>query len=164
MITTCPRKSSMLIGKSLCEELAIKDFNLKYMGEVLEIEEECFKESLRYSEEVFRYYYQRGSLFKVAECSGVVVGYVIADLEDSLCHVASIAVKPTYRRIGVGSTLLDHVLSECKRLGAKRAYLEVEVSNEPALRMYLKAGFRVIGVVRGYYGSEDAYVMVKELA
>ncbi|MEM0000590.1 MAG: ribosomal protein S18-alanine N-acetyltransferase [Desulfurococcaceae archaeon] len=146
-----------------CRDVFVKDFDLSYMNEIVEIESECFNSSVRYSEEVFNYYYQRGSIFKVAECGGVIAGYVIADIEDSLCHVVSIAVRRMYRRMGIGSTLLDRALAECKGLGARRAYLEVATSNQPALEMYLKAGFQVIGVIKGYYGVEDAYVMVKEL-
>lgn len=146
-----------------CEGVLIKDFTLNNMKEIMQIENECFDPSTRYSEEVFRYYYWRGSLFKIAECNGVITGYVIADVENSFCHVVSIAVRRAYRRIGIGSMLLNHVLAECKKLGAKRAYLEVAINNQPALGMYFKAGFQVIGVIKNYYGIEDAYVMVKEL-
>lgn len=149
---------------NVCEEIVIKGYRPNFLHDVLRIEEECFKPELRYSPSLFNYYYERGSIFRVAECNGLIVGYVIADVEDSYCHVVSIAVKPARRGKGIGSRLLDHALTECRRLGAKKAYLEVSAFNESALRLYLKAGFRVVGVIRGYYGNEDAYVMIRDLA
>ena len=80
-------------------------------------------------------------------------------------HLVSIAVLPGYRRRGVGSALLSEtirVLSEV--YGVESIYLEVRVSNEPAIRLYEKFGFRRARRVRGYYADgEDAYVMVKRL-
>lgn len=131
---------------------------------MLEVEEECFEPWLRYDASVFDYYYKRSSIFRVAKCNGVVVGYVLADLEGPYCHIVSIAVKPGYRGRGIGSRLLNQALVECKNAGATRAYLEVSTANKPALRLYSKAGFRVVGVIKGYYGREDAYIMVKDIS
>jgi ribosomal-protein-alanine N-acetyltransferase len=47
---------------------------------------------------------------------------------------------------------------------AKQAFLEVRVSNMPAISLYKKLGFKVTRTIHGYYSDgEDAYVMSKEL-
>jgi ribosomal-protein-alanine N-acetyltransferase len=68
-------------------------------------------------------------------------------------------VKPKWRGRGLGEALLKKTLDECRVRGARRAVLEVAVDNEPAIRLYLKTGFRVKGVIQGYYVDRDAYLM-----
>ena len=46
----------------------------------------------------------------------------------------------------------------------KSCYLEVHVSNEPAINLYKKAGFEVQRFIRGYYADgENAYIMSKRI-
>ena len=48
--------------------------------------------------------------------------------------------------------------------GAKEAFLEVRVSNTPAIELYKKMGFEIKRVERRYYvDGEDAYVMARKL-
>jgi ribosomal-protein-alanine N-acetyltransferase len=79
-------------------------------------------------------------------------------------HINNLAVLPPYRRRGVASALLDHVLHEGVRLGAFRATLEVRRSNDAARLLYERMGFAVAGVRRAYYTKpvEDAIVLWRE--
>lgn len=76
-------------------------------------------------------------------------------------HINNLAVLPDYRRRGIASTLLMHVLREGVRLGARSVTLEVRRSNDDARRLYERFGFAASGVRRGYYTNpaEDALVM-----
>ena len=76
-------------------------------------------------------------------------------------HINNLAVLPAERRAGVATALLDHVLKEGARLGARRATLEVRRSNTTARRLYERFGFSVAAVRRGYYTHpvEDAMVL-----
>jgi ribosomal-protein-alanine N-acetyltransferase len=48
---------------------------------------------------------------------------------------------------------------------AKDCYLEVRVSNSPAMAMYKKLTFEISRTVRGYYADgEDAAIMTRKLA
>lgn len=80
-------------------------------------------------------------------------------------HLVSIAVREPFRGMGIGSSLLSETLSVMKRVyRAESIYLEVRVSNERAIRLYEKFGFRKARIIKGYYSDgEDAYVMVKRL-
>ena len=76
-------------------------------------------------------------------------------------HVNNLAVLPEFRRAGAATALLQHVLSEGARLGARRATLEVRRSNEAARLLYERFGFTVAGIRHGYYTKpvEDALVL-----
>ncbi len=80
-------------------------------------------------------------------------------------HLISIAVLKEYRRRGVGSALLSKTIDVMKNVYKVDAiYLEVRVSNTPAIRLYEKFGFKKARIWRGYYrDGEDAYIMVKRL-
>ena len=45
----------------------------------------------------------------------------------------------------------------------KTVTLEVRVSNYPAVKLYRKNDFKVVSVIKQYYGNEDAYLMVAYL-
>ena len=79
-------------------------------------------------------------------------------------HINNLAVASGARRGGVASALLQHVLVEGARLGARRATLEVRRSNEAARLLYERFGFSVAGVRRAYYTKpvEDALVLWRE--
>ncbi len=86
--------------------------------------------------------------------------------ERTVGHLVSIAVLKEYRGRGIGSALLRETIRAVREeYGAEAIYLEVRVSNYPAIRLYEKFGFRKVRIIRGYYrDGEDAYVMVKRLA
>jgi ribosomal-protein-alanine N-acetyltransferase len=79
-------------------------------------------------------------------------------------HINNLAVMPDFRRTGVGSALLHHVLQDGAALGARRATLEVRRSNDAARALYERFGFTTAGVRRDYYSKpvEDALVLWRE--
>jgi [ribosomal protein S18]-alanine N-acetyltransferase len=79
--------------------------------------------------------------------------------------ILRMAVAPEGRRLGSASRLLDMVLSLSRQKGATEAYLEVRPSNVPAMSLYRKKGFQVIGVRPGYYPEtgEDALIMMTNI-
>jgi ribosomal-protein-alanine N-acetyltransferase len=144
-------------------ECAIVSFKRDFLDDVLKIEEECFNPRERYSRRVFEWYLLLDPIFYIAKCGGEIVGYVLAVTYRDTCHIASIAVREKWRRRGLGKELVSRVLSECKFKGARRAVLEVSVDNEPAIKLYVKLGFRVKEVIPRYYPGGDAYLMERDL-
>ncbi|HEX8849897.1 MAG TPA: GNAT family N-acetyltransferase [Gemmatimonadaceae bacterium] len=86
----------------------------------------------------------------VAEREGEVVGYAYAGLEghDYMAlrgpagALYDIIVDPTHRGHGIGRRLLDAAIAELKAKGAPRVVLSTAQRNEPAQRLFEKAGFR----------------------
>jgi ribosomal-protein-alanine N-acetyltransferase len=66
-------------------------------------------------------------------------------------HITLVAVRPSQRRQGLGSRVLQDLLSEARRRGAGAATLEVAATNAAALGLYSQLGFRILGRRRGYY-------------
>jgi ribosomal-protein-alanine N-acetyltransferase len=79
-------------------------------------------------------------------------------------HINNIAVLPDFRRHGIATALLTHVLGEGVRLGARRATLEVRRSNDAARALYERFGFTVAGIRQAYYTKpvEDALVLWRD--
>lgn len=60
-------------------------------------------------------------------------------------YIARIAVVPDARGKGIGGYLVAQALEEGRRRGCSRSVLAVDPENEPAMRLYRRYGFEVIG-------------------
>jgi len=76
-------------------------------------------------------------------------------------HISTIAVHPDWRGRGLGEMLLLFLLERARERGARRATLEVRVSNQGAQELYRHVGFETVSRRRHYYAdnNEDAYIM-----
>lgn len=100
----------------------------------------------------------------VAEDDGEIAGYGCISVSYENCDLENVLVAEEYRRSGVGRRILNELIQEAKSRGAENMFLEVRVSNSPAMRLYLSAGF--VGVYtrsRYYSDGEDCLVMKKSL-
>jgi len=79
-------------------------------------------------------------------------------------HITNVAVSSEYRRKYIGETLLVTLIDKCYENKIKYITLEVRVSNEPAIKLYEKYGFKSLGIRKGYYqnNNEDALIMWTE--
>lgn len=77
----------------------------------------------------------------VAEQDGEVVGTVTTAKEGMSQWVTSLAVHPIHQRKGIATGLLNWVKNYAYQSGEERILLEVEIENEEALSLYIKAGF-----------------------
>ena len=94
-----------------------------------------------------------------------LAGYIVARMGADELHINNVAVREDYRRRGIGRRLLDRILEEGKRSGAKAAFLELRAGNKPALALYEDCGFQVTSRRKRYYSDpvEDALVMIIDL-
>jgi [ribosomal protein S18]-alanine N-acetyltransferase len=79
------------------------------------------------------------------------VGFVLAQLAADEAEILTIGVDPDWQTHGLGLRLLEAVARACKRVEAKRLFLEVAEDNVAAQKLYAKAGFVEIGRRKGYY-------------
>ena len=133
------------------------------LGAIAALEAECFSDpwNMRMLAESFLSGHFFGSLL---EEDGVVTAYGGMSIVEDEAEVQLIATAEMYRRCGRGGKILEDLIGEAKRRGVRRMFLEVRVSNAPAMMLYLKHGFRgLYARVRYYADGEDAIVMMKEL-
>ncbi len=153
----------------------IRNATREDIGRVVYINRECLPENYPvyfFKELLDRY----GKAFYVAVSpSGEVVGYIMNRVEwkpGFFCktllrslHVVSIAVLPDHRGKGLGYALMAYGLRAGREeYGCRETYLEVRVSNQPAISLYEKLGYRIVKVLAHYYlDGEDAYLMARGL-
>ena len=94
-----------------------------------------------------------------------VIAFVNYWLVRDEVHVLNVATHPEHRRQGHAARLLEHVIGFSHREKCRYVTLEVRRSNQPAIRLYKKYGFRPVGIRPNYYveDNEDALVMLLEL-
>jgi ribosomal-protein-alanine N-acetyltransferase len=92
------------------------------------------------------------------------MGYLIISRYVDAWHVMNVAVAPKHRRKQIASALLDRLFDVTAGEGRRGYTLEVRVSNDVAIRLYERAGFKPRGVRRGYYtdNREDALIMWRD--
>lgn len=95
-----------------------------------------------------------------------VLGYICLWVVGEEMQIANLAVHPSWRRKGIGRTLLSYSLRFGSQRRARRAFLEVRASNMAAQILYRNFGFEVVGLRRGYYHfpPEDALIMALDMA
>ena len=130
----------------------IREFRLEDMAGILRIEEQASPKTA-YSRSAFLHYKRvcpEG--FYVIGCGEEVVGYIIYDGGG---HLHSMALRPEWRRKGLGTMLFRHAQKQIK----KGLWLEVRWKNTGAQTFYKRMGMEIMGRVPGYYGDDDALLM-----
>lgn len=96
-----------------------------------------------------------------------LIGYGVLSFGAGEAHLLNLCVHPESRRCHLGRKILRHLLLRAVERGAKEVFLEVRVSNQNAVCLYLAEGFREIARRANYYphrdGHEDAIVLSKQL-
>ena len=96
-----------------------------------------------------------------ARLHGDLLGYLIIHAVLDEVHIVNLAVRKQERRQGIARFLLGAAIEDLYWQGARKAYLEVRVSNEPAQKLYESFGFQQAGVRKEYYSNnkEDALIL-----
>jgi GNAT superfamily N-acetyltransferase len=83
----------------------------------------------------------------VAVRGGQVVGHVAFRIDGDACEVVSIDASP--RLGGIGSRLMDRVISTAQDAGCRTVWLTTTNDNLDALRFYQRRGFRLRALRQG---------------
>merc|ERR1712126_770931 len=114
---------------------------------------------------------EAGELAKLAYFNDIVVGAVCCrvDMQGTgrKLYIMTLGCLAPYRRLGIGTKMLEHVLNIVKEDGNYTSiFLHVQVNNESAIEFYKKFGFNTVETKEQYYKRiepADAHVLEKVL-
>ncbi len=93
----------------------------------------------------------------------VVWGYLEFSLIYDRIEIDNLMVMSEYRGNGIGTKLMAYLVALAIDLRVVNITLEVRMSNEIAINLYKKFGFREVAIRRYYYGDEDGILMEKQV-
>ena len=91
------------------------------------------------------------------------IGYLEYSLIYDRMEIDNFSVLDEYRNQGIGTKLLAYLMSLAINYRVINITLEVRVSNEIAINLYKKFGFREVALRKFYYGDEDGILMEKQV-
>jgi ribosomal protein S18 acetylase RimI-like enzyme len=133
----------------------IREFRAGDIQGIMEIEKNAFPKSAYSKKILMNYALRLPEGFLVLETEDGIKGYILFDLDG---HIYSMAVKSSHRRRGFGRALFMQALNHANDI----LWLEVRSKNLGAIEFYRKMGMRVIGMVAGYYETDDALIMASD--
>jgi len=103
--------------------------------------------------------------YLVGQLDGEIVAYAGLLAAGGEGDVLTIAVATAWWGKGIGSALLNRLITEAERRGCTEIFLEVRADNTRAQRLYRRRGFTDIGIRHAYYqpSGMDAIVMRLDL-
>ena len=139
--------------------VSIREMTEEDIKEIAELEKECFSEP--WSENSLRdELTNETARFFVLRDSEKLLGYIGANNICNEVYITNVAVNSKCRGKGYGKILVKHLIKQSE---AERAFfitLEVRKSNENAIKLYEKCGFKLIGERKNFYSkpTEDALI------
>jgi ribosomal-protein-alanine N-acetyltransferase len=145
----------------LFPNVTVSQIEHRHIKEIARLEKECF--STPWSEQTIEDAFKTGTRFFVAQKDNSVLGYVgiSAILDEG--YITNVAVLPEARQQGVASALLNSLFEFAKENSLSFISLEVRESNNAAISLYQKFGFKTEGKRKNFYSApqEDALIMTK---
>ena len=153
------------MGKiNMCSNIQIVPMEEKHIPALAQLERICFSQP----------WTERGlsselgnklAVFCVAEQNQTVLGYAGMQCVMGECYINNIAVFPQFRGRGIGTKLVQALIDDAMRQDGIFITLEVRQSNEQAIAMYEKLGFKKVGCRKNFYTNptEDGLIMTNYL-
>jgi ribosomal-protein-alanine N-acetyltransferase len=138
----------------------VSTIDASVLPEIAALERACF--STPWSEESLSMLTQDGNVGFYVRMDGAVVGYGGMQCVLDEGQITDIAVHPDYRRRGIAAAILSAMIDYGRSNGLSVFFLEVRISNAPAIALYRdRFGFETLGTRRNFYQhpKEDAWNM-----
>ncbi len=144
--------------------MTIRQWKFEDILSLSELEEQCFSND-RWSYRTFASCYENPAFYGIVAVDGdEIIGYAGITVAADSADIENVLVSERYRRAGVGGKLIESLVSHAVKSGVKSIFLEVRVSNVPAMCLYLKYGFAGNYARTRYYSDgEDCLVMKKDV-
>lgn len=131
------------------------------INEMRALESSCFDEKIR---ENFEFVLSSDSyIYFVCEDDNKIVAYAGASISYEQGDILSICVDKSFRGKGLAINLMNNIFEYLTEKKVETLFLEVEEDNIPAIRLYVKLGFKKTFERKNYYGTKSAHIMQKVL-
>jgi [ribosomal protein S18]-alanine N-acetyltransferase len=94
---------------------------------------------------------ERNTLVHRLRVGRKIIGFAVSRIAADEAEILSIAVAASHRGRGLSRNLLLTHLGHLAGRGVRTVFLEVEENNQPARRLYQRAGFGIAGRRERYY-------------
>jgi [ribosomal protein S18]-alanine N-acetyltransferase len=141
--------------------LSVEPMRYEDIGPVQAIERQVFASPWPKNAYASELSQNRQASYIVLRQDGELVGYAGLWRVALEAHITTIGVRAGDHSKGYGTVLFAALVQRAYALGARWITLEVRDSNDHAIRLYERFGFKAIGRRRGYYtdNGEDAVIM-----
>src|SRR5690606_5835889 len=133
--STCVRQARSGGQRRMADEVVIRTAREADVPHIIAIERQAY--SMPWTESTFRGLIERADAdVLAADAGGRLVGYAACWVVVDQAELGNIAVAPEWRRLGVGTRLLEAAIERSRERGVRELFLEVRVSNTAAQRLY----------------------------
>ena len=143
--------------------MKIEIMNASHVAQIAALEKICFSDP--WSERSIASELDNKLAFWLVATEGEqVAGYIGSQTVMDETDMMNVAVHPDFRRQGIAEVLVSTLVEKLKEMRSHCLTLEVRASNIPAITLYEKMDFIVIGKRKNYYRNprEDALILRKE--
>lgn len=146
-------------------KIIVRQAVLADLDAIMNIETVCF-EADSFSRKQFNYLITRAKgVFYVVVENEIVIAYIslISNARTRNLRIYSVAVHPGSRGKKLGQLLMDKTFEFARLRQLRKVTLEVNVTNEAAIGLYLKNKFEPTRIICNYYadGSNACYMECK---
>lgn len=141
----------------------LRRYNENDIESIIDLENKTINTSLGYEmlknnlENEMNHYY-------VYELDDNIVGYISIVFDGYIAEILNFCVEPAYQNNKIGTKILEEIFVIYENKKCESLILEVRQSNERAIHLYTKLGFKKISVRKNYYtNGENALVLQKML-
>ncbi|KAI1316466.1 N-alpha-acetyltransferase 50 [Mortierella claussenii] len=161
--------------KTAAFRVGLGDITVNNLGQLKRLNTVIFP--VVYSPTFYKEMLEVGEFAKIIYFNDVCVGAVCCRKEKVAgsplqnLYIATLGVLAPYRRLGLGTKLLRHILEHVEQAASSgpkigKIYLHVQTHNEEALEFYKKHGFENVEKCENYYpqfDDKDAFRLEKVL-
>jgi ribosomal-protein-alanine N-acetyltransferase len=150
---------SRLFGRG---EPVLSDANVRDSAAIAALHGKSFQRGWS-EDEVEALLAERNVITHRALAGKALAGFIMSRLAADEAEILSVAVDRAWQGRGLGRRLLMLHLGRLAGYGTQTVFLEVGEKNDPAAKLYLRAGFREVSRRPNYYGNATALILRRDL-
>ncbi|RMA97822.1 ribosomal protein S18-alanine N-acetyltransferase [Hydrogenothermus marinus] len=147
------------VNKISKHKILIKDFEDKYIEEVLNIIKENFDKPWNKYLLINK---NRFSYKKVYLIKDKIVGFLDSNIIFDEAEINLIVVRKDFQGKKIGSFILENFINELKEKNKKTIFLEVDEKNKKAINLYKKFGFEEYSIRKNYYKNKSNAILMRK--